>query len=84
MIAAEASILDFSLANCKVQNRRYGMSMIEGALPLQRGQSMAGRAVTLRFVPHRPDLAQDKPKREFSAEYVAFELCGGIIGHNQR
>ena len=40
------------------------------------GQSMAGRAVTLRFVPHRPDLASDKPKGENSAEYVAIELCG--------
>ena len=37
---------------------------------------MAGRAVTLRFVPHRPDLATDKPKGSDSAEYVAFELCG--------
>ena len=37
---------------------------------------MAGRAVTLRFVPHRPDLAGDKPKGENSAEYVAIELCG--------
>ena len=49
---------------------------IEGALPLKSGQSMAGRAVTLRFVPHRPDLAEDKPKREQSAEYVVIELCG--------
>ena len=37
--------------------KNWPMSMIEGALPLQPGQSMAGRAVTLRFVPHRPDLA---------------------------
>ena len=49
---------------------------VEGALPLRLGQSMAGRAVTLRFVPHRPDLAEDKPKGENSAEYVAIELCG--------
>ena len=54
----------------------WPMSMIEGAKPLQPGQSMAGRAVTLRFVPHRPDLAADKPKGSDSAEYVAFELCG--------
>ena len=54
----------------------WPMSYIEGAKPLQRGQSMAGRAVTLRFVPHRPDLAQDKPKGDQSAEYVAYELCG--------
>ena len=49
---------------------------VEGAKPLQLGQSMAGRAVTLRFVPHRPDIAEDKPKKEQSAEYVAIELCG--------
>lgn len=54
----------------------WPMSYIEGARPLQRGQSMSGRAVTLRFVPHRPDLAQDKAKGDQSAEYVAYELCG--------
>ena len=51
-------------------------SYIEGAIPLQLGQNMSGRAVTLRFVPHRPDLASDKPKRQESAEYIAIELCG--------
>ncbi|MDP6548557.1 MAG: hypothetical protein QF659_00595 [Dehalococcoidia bacterium] len=54
----------------------WPMSFIHNARPLQLGQKMAGRAVTLRFVPHRPDLADDKPKGEQSAEYVAFELCG--------
>jgi len=56
--------------------KSWPMSFIHGAKPLQLGQHMAGKAVTLRFVPHRPDLAQDKPKSEESAEYVAFELCG--------
>lgn len=37
---------------------------------------MVGRAVELRFVPHRPDLVEDKPKGVESAEYVAIELCG--------
>ncbi|MEC9289162.1 MAG: hypothetical protein VYC83_02575, partial [Chloroflexota bacterium] len=54
----------------------WPMSFIHGAKPLQAGQHMAGRAVTLRFVPHRPDLAADKPKGDQSAEYVAIELCG--------
>ncbi len=54
----------------------WPMSYIEGAVPLQEGQHMAGRAVTLRFVPHRPDLADDKPKGADSAEYVAIEMCG--------
>ena len=54
----------------------WPQSYIEGARPLRLGQKMAGRAVTLRFVPHRPDLAADKPKGAESAEYVAIELCG--------
>jgi regulator of RNase E activity RraA len=54
----------------------WSSTYVEGARPLQQGQSMAGRAVTLRFVPHRPDLFSDKPKGEDSAEYVAIELCG--------
>ena len=54
----------------------WPMSFIHGAKPFQAGQHMAGRAVTLRFVPHRPDLAADKPKGDQSAEYVAIELCG--------
>ena len=54
----------------------WPMSYVEGAKPLQLGQRMAGRAVTLRFVPHRPDLAEDKPKGVESAEYVAIEACG--------
>jgi regulator of RNase E activity RraA len=54
----------------------WPQAYIEGARPLQLGQRVAGRAVTLRFVPHRPDLAADKPKGADSAEYVAIELCG--------
>ncbi len=56
--------------------KNWPQSYIEGARPLQLGQKMAGRAVTLRFVPHRPDLAADKPRGDQSAEYVAIELCG--------
>lgn len=54
----------------------WPQAYIHGARPLVPGQHMAGRAVTLRFVPHRPDLAADKPKGAQSAEYVAFEMCG--------
>ena len=56
--------------------KSWPMSYIQGAVPLQQGQHLAGRAVTLRFVPHRPDLVQDKPKGADSAEYVAIEMCG--------
>lgn len=51
-------------------------SFIEGARPLAKGQKCAGRAVTLNFVPHRPDIQMDKPAGEASPEYEAFEKCG--------
>lgn len=49
---------------------------IEGARPLAPGQKTAGRAVTLRFAPQRPDVQADKPPGEASPEYEAFEKCG--------
>jgi len=49
---------------------------IEGARPLGKGQKTCGRAVTLRFVPQRPDIAADKPIGVNSPEYEAFEECG--------
>jgi regulator of RNase E activity RraA len=51
-------------------------AQIDGARPLAKGMKCAGRAVTLRFVPARPDIAQDKPPGGASPEYEAFELCG--------
>ena len=37
---------------------------------------MVGRAVTVRFVPQRPDIGADKPAGANSPEYEAFEKCG--------
>jgi regulator of RNase E activity RraA len=54
----------------------WPQAMVHGARSLFPGKKMVGRAVTLRFVPHRPDILADKPKAENSPEYVAFELCG--------
>ena len=54
----------------------WPQSMIHGARSIFPGQKLVGRAVTLRFVPHRPDILADKPSAEDSPEYVAFELCG--------
>jgi len=51
-------------------------SFIEGARPLAKGMKCVGRAVTVRFVPQRPDIGADKPGGEISPEYEAFELCG--------
>ena len=49
---------------------------IEGARPLADGMKCAGRAVTVRFVPGRPDIMTDKPLGVKSPEYEAFELLG--------
>jgi len=54
----------------------YPQPYIHGARPLKPGTKMVGHAVTLRFVPHRPDLANEKPVGVESPEYAAFELCG--------
>jgi len=51
-------------------------AQIDSARPLTSGMKCVGRAVTLRFVPVRPDIAQDKPAGGNSPEYEAFELCG--------
>jgi 5-oxopent-3-ene-1,2,5-tricarboxylate decarboxylase/2-hydroxyhepta-2,4-diene-1,7-dioate isomerase len=46
----------------------WPQAMIHGARPIFPDQKMVGRAVTLRFVPHRPDILTDKPKAEDSPE----------------
>lgn len=51
-------------------------AQIDGARPLAPGMKCVGRAVTLKFVPARPDIAQDKPAGGESPEYEAFEKCG--------
>lgn len=51
-------------------------AQINGARPLAPSMKCVGRAVTMRFVPARPDIAQDKPAGGASPEYEAFELCG--------
>jgi hypothetical protein len=51
-------------------------AQIDAARALAPGMKCVGRAVTLNFVPARPDIAQDKPPGGTSPEYEAFELCG--------
>ena len=56
--------------------RGYTRVYLEGVRPLTPGARLAGRAVTLRFVPARPDIRQEVAQRERSPEYRAMELCG--------
>lgn len=43
---------------------------------LTPGQRLVARAITVRFVPARPDALAHKPAGEASPEYAAFELAG--------
>jgi len=51
-------------------------AQIDNARPLHPSHKCVGRAVTLNFVPARPDIAADKPPGGESPEYEAFEKCG--------
>jgi len=51
-------------------------AQLDGARALDPSHKCVGRAVTLQFVPARPDIAQDKPPGGESPEYEAFEKCG--------
>jgi hypothetical protein len=51
-------------------------AQIDGSRALHPSHKCVGRAVTLQFVPVRPDIAQDKPPAGESPEYEAFEKCG--------
>lgn len=51
-------------------------AQIDGARALSPNMKCVGRAVTLQFVPARPDIAADKPPGGESPEYEAFEKCG--------
>mmetsp|Transcript_16284 Transcript_16284/g.23989 ORF Transcript_16284/g.23989 Transcript_16284/m.23989 type:complete len:283 (-) Transcript_16284:221-1069(-) len=50
-------------------------AQIDNCRPLTPDMKVCGRAVTLNFVPARPDIAQDKPPGGESPEYEAFEKC---------
>lgn len=49
---------------------------MEGVRSLIPGTKLAGRAVTLRFLPQRPDLQEKTVGKENTPEYRAIELCG--------
>lgn len=58
-------------------------AQIDGARPLDPSHKCVGRAVTLNFVPARPDIAQDKPPGGESPEYEGklydkLKLCNPI------
>ncbi|MFL2665060.1 MAG: RraA family protein [Dehalococcoidia bacterium] len=45
-------------------------------ISMNPGKRIVGRAITVRFIPARPDAMIEKPIGEKSPEYAAFELAG--------
>ena len=54
----------------------YVSTQMRGVRTMLPGQKLVGRAVTVRFVPSRPDLRAQVIGGTQSAEYRAMELCG--------
>lgn len=54
----------------------YTNTQMSGVRSMLPGQKLVGRAVTMRFVPSRPDLRAQIIGGSGSAEYRAMELCG--------
>ena len=54
----------------------YPDSFIEGLTAVQPDRKMVGRAITLRYVPIRPDLREQEQKRGSSLNKRAVELSG--------
>jgi len=50
--------------------------LMNNVKPLSSSKRLVARAVTVKYLPARPDLDASKPRNEKSPEYVAFELAG--------
>ena len=57
-------------------------AQIDGARPLHPSHKCVGRAVTLNFVPARPDIAQDKPPVSFM-RFFYFVACFDVQNISQ-
>ena len=50
--------------------------LMDNVKPLNKTERLVARAVTVKYLPARPDLDALKPKDDKSPEYAAFELAG--------
>ncbi len=58
-------------------NRKgYRTCYMQGVRSLFPGEKLAGRAITLRFLPARPDLLEETRRGPDSPEYRAMDMCG--------
>jgi regulator of RNase E activity RraA len=73
-----AEYREFSSTLCLDVLRAMGYQRVwlKGVRSLTPGQTLAGRAVTVRFLPARPDMAAQWPQGADGAIYRAIERCG--------
>lgn len=50
--------------------------LMDNIIPLSKGKRLVARAITVRYLPARPDADLEKPDGEKSPEYAAFEIAG--------
>ena len=50
--------------------------LMDNIFPLNEGERLVARAITVRYLPSRPDADLEKPTGEKSPEYAAFEVAG--------
>ena len=50
--------------------------LMDNIFPLNEGRRLVSRAITVRYLPSRPDADSEKPSGEKSPEYAAFEAAG--------
>ena len=64
-----------------VMARQFGYDphtvLMDNVVPLNDGERLVSRAVTIRYLPSRKDFDEMKPKNEKSPEYAAFEIAAG-------
>jgi len=72
------SLRDISVATLvdALNRKGYRSSFMVGVRSLTPGRKLVGRAVTLRFLPNRPDLLEETRRGPDSPEYRAMDLCG--------
>ena len=57
-----------------LKDRGHFNCLLEDVYPMTPGKTVVGRARTLRFLPDRPDLAEELAQKQ-GAEYEAMDLC---------
>ncbi|MDY6142689.1 MAG: fumarylacetoacetate hydrolase family protein [Arcanobacterium sp.] len=68
-----------STLSSQLRKRGFGNASIDGVHPMRAGQKIVGRARTLRYVAHRPDLFKQKGGGYNAQKRAVDSLCEGDV-----